>query len=100
MSHDLWKDPGVEAGSTAKVICFEKSEATDREICFQFLELRSFQNNFPCFFDVMPEGKIIIKQNWTREGHLPSDIFPILSASIPRKEKLKTVGKVLAISLS
>ena len=27
-------DPGVEAGSSAKAICSEKSEATDREMRF------------------------------------------------------------------
>lgn len=41
--------------------------------------------------------KIIIKQNWRREGYLPNDIFPILSASIPRKKNLKSTGKVLAV---
>lgn len=67
-----------------------------RNVVLIFWAKKFYKIIFPIFW-CEAWRKIIIKQNWRREGFLPNDIFPLLSASIPRKKTLTSAGKVLAV---
>lgn len=88
-------EPGVEQEFCQSHLLREVRGHRQRNVVFNFWAKKFYKIIFPIFW-CEAWRKIIIKQNW-RKGYSPNDIFPVLSASIPRKKELEeSAGKALA----